>query len=86
MHTKESSHDETNKLHSTEEWYKQMLQAGIFLFKAINGKTKTISELCSNLHIKTPEGRQWRGPGVFMTNFELISHIILVFSVLTLNK
>ena len=30
--------------------------------------------------------RQWRGSGVFIVNFEHISHIVLVFSLLTLNK
>ena len=38
-------------------------------------------EICLKLTIKTPERR-----GVFMFNFEQISHIVLVFSLLTLNK
>ena len=42
--------------------------------------------MCSELTIKTPERRQWRRSGVFIVNFELISHFFLVFIFLTLNK
>ena len=38
------------------------------------------------LTIKTPERRQWRRYGVFIVNVEQISHIVLVFPLLTLNK
>ena len=37
------------------------------------------------LTIKTPERRQWRRSSVFIVNFELISHLDLVFLLLTLN-
>ena len=30
--------------------------------------------------------RQWRGPGVFIVNFEQISNIALVFPLMSLNK
>ena len=40
---------------------------------------------CSKLTIKAPERRQWRGSGVFIVNFEHISHLVLVFLLLTLN-
>ena len=43
-------------------------------------------EICSKLTIKTPERRQSRRSGAFIVNFELISHIVLVFLLLTLNK
>ena len=43
------------------------------------------SEICSKL-IKTPERRQWRRSGVFIVNFEQISHLVLVFLLLTLNS
>ena len=36
-------------------------------------------------NIKTPEQRQWRSSGVFTVNFERISHLVLVFLLLTLN-
>ena len=38
------------------------------------------------LTIKTPERRHWCGSGVFIVNFEHISHIAMVFSWLTSNK
>ena len=45
-------------------------------------------EICSKLTIKTPErhaSSQWRRSGVFIVNFEHISHVVLVFLLLTLN-
>ena len=39
-----------------------------------------------NSYIKTPERGQWRRSGVFNVNFEYISHLVLVFLLLTLNK
>ena len=50
-----------------------------------NRNTRTRCELCSKLTIKTPERRQWRRSGVFIVNFEHISHLVLVFLLLTLN-
>ena len=43
-------------------------------------------EICSKLTIKTPEQRQWRRSGVFIVNFEHISHLVLVFLLLTLSR
>ena len=64
--------------------------AGICLLKVNNGNTRTMFEICSKLTIKTPEKyqlpRQWRLSGVFIVNFKHISHIVLVFPLLTLNK
>ena len=37
------------------------------------------------LTMKAPERRQWRCSGVFIVNFEHISHLVLVFLLLTLN-
>ena len=42
-------------------------------------------EICSKLTVKTPEQCHWRRSGVFIANFEQISHIALVFPILTLN-
>ena len=39
----------------------------------------------SKLTIKTPERRQWRRSGVFIVNFEHVSHLTLAFLSLTLN-
>ena len=62
---------------------------GIYLLKVNNRNTRTRCEICSKLTIKTPERRQWRRSGwrrsgVFIVNFEHISHLIL-FLLLTLN-
>ena len=48
-----------------------------------NGNTKTMTEICSKLTIKTLERRR---SGVFVVNFERISYIALAFPSLTLNK
>ena len=40
-------------------------------------------EMFSKLAIKTPERRQWCRSGVFIVNFEHISHHALVFLLLT---
>ena len=57
--------------------------AGIYLLKVNNRDTRTRCEICSKLTIKTPERRQWRRSGVFNFNLERISHLILVFLLLT---
>ena len=59
---------------------------GIYLFKVNNKSTRTKCEICSKLTIKTPERRQWRRSGVLFVNFEHISHLALVFLLLTLNS
>ena len=60
--------------------------AGIYLFKVNNRNTRTKCEICSKLTINTPERRQWRRSGVFIVNFEHISHLVLVFLLLTLSR
>ena len=58
----------------------------IYLFKVNNSNIRKRCEICSKLTIKTPERRQCRRSGVFIFNFERISHLFLVFLLLTLNK
>ena len=69
---------------------------GIYLFKVNKRNTITRCEICSKLTIKTPERRQsrrsgvfsvnfGRRSGVFIVNFEHISHLVIVFLLLTLN-
>ena len=58
---------------------------GIYLLKVNNRNTRTRCEICSKLTIKTPERRHWRRSGVFIVNFEHISHLVPVFLLLTLN-
>ena len=62
-----------------------LFPAGIYLLKVTNRNTRTRCEICSKLTMKTPERRQWRRSGVFIANFEHISHLVLVFLLLTLN-
>ena len=54
-----------------------------YLFKVNNGDTRTICEIWSVKTLKTPELRQWRCFVVLIVNFEHISHIVLVFPLLT---
>ena len=60
-------------------------QKNICLFIVNIWTTRKMCEFCSELTIKAPEQRQWRPSGVFIVNFEHISHIVLVFPFLTLN-
>ena len=56
---------------------------GIYLLKVNNRNTRTWCEICSELTTKMPKrGR----PGVFIVNFEHISHLVLVFLLLTLKN
>ena len=57
----------------------------IYMFKVNNRNTRTKCEMSSMLTIKTQKRRQWRRSDVFVVNFEHISHLILVFLLLTLN-
>ena len=68
------------------EYYYKSNPVGIYLLKVNNRNTSTRCEICSKLTINTPERRQWRRSGVFIVNFEHISHLVLVFLLLTLNK
>ena len=58
--------------------------AGNYLLKFNNRNTRTKCEICSKLTIKIPERRQRRS-GIFIVNLEHISHLVLVFLLLTLN-
>ena len=61
-------------------------QSAITCFKVNNRNSRTICEICSKLTMKTQERCHWRRSGVFIVNFEHISHLILVFLLLTLSK
>ena len=63
--------------------YFRLFAAGIYLVQVNNDNTRTMCEICSNLTIKSPERRYWRRSGVFNINFQQISHIILLLSLLT---
>ena len=53
--------------------------SGNYMFKFINRNTRTRCEICSKLTIKIPDG-------IFTVNFEHISHLVLVFLLLTLSR
>ena len=50
-----------------------------YTLKVRYGNTIKRCEICSKLTTKTLERRQWRRSGVFIVNFEHISHLFLVF-------
>ena len=56
--------------------------AAIYLLKVNNINSRTRCEICSKLTIKTAERRS----GVFIVNYEHISHLVLAFLLLTFNK
>ena len=59
--------------------------ACIYLLKVSNKNNKKMRKTCSKLTIKAPWWHQWRRFDVLIVNFEQIYHIVLVFSLLTLN-
>ena len=62
-----------------------LLPVGIYLLKVNSINTRTRCEICSNITTMTSEPRHWRRPGVSIVNLEYISHLVLVFLLLTLN-
>ena len=54
---------------------------GIYLFKVNDESTTAMYKICSKLTIKTSQGRHEHRPGVFIVNFEKISHCSGVFMV-----
>ena len=56
------------------------------LFEVNSINIRNRCEISSKLTIKTPKRRHWLCSGVFIVNFEHISHLLLVFLLLTLNK
>ena len=55
----------------------------IYLFKVNNRNTRKRCKICLKLTIKTSKRRQ---TGVFIVNFEHVSHLSLAFLLLTWNK
>ena len=56
--------------------------AGNYMFKVNKRNTRTRCEISSKLAINAPRRRS----GVFIVNFEHISHLALVFLLLTLSR
>ena len=59
--------------------FREYIQVNTYLFKVDNRTSRKRREVSSKLIIKIPERRQWRRFGVFIVNFEHISHLILAF-------
>ena len=66
--------------------YENMNPAGTYLLKFNDRNIKAKFETCSKLTKTTSKWRQWCHSSVFIVNFEFISHIVLVFLLLTLGK
>ena len=47
---------------------------------------KGVKSIKAELTIKTPERRQWRCFGVSIVSFDQISHLVLVFLLLTFRR
>ena len=60
--------------------------AKIYLFKVNNRNIRKRCGKCSKLTMRTPEWRHWRCSGVFIVNFGHISHLFLMFLLVTLNN
>ena len=70
-----------------QQWYSETFPSWhLYLLKVNNENTRRICENLFKAAIKTPKQRHWRRSGVFDINFEQISYIALMFSILTLNK
>ena len=59
--------------------------ANIYLLKFKEGNTRKRCEICSKLTIKRLERRQCRRSSVFVFNLEYISHLSIMFILLTLS-
>ena len=56
----------------------RLVQAVNYMFKVNNRNTRIRCEVCSKLTIKIPERPHWRLSGIFIVNFEHISHLASV--------
>ena len=60
--------------------------AGNYMFKVNNRNSKTGCEICSRLTIKTPERHHCGRSGVFIVNFDHISHLFVVFLLISFSR
>ena len=63
-----------------------LIPVGNYLFKVKSKNTRIRCETCSKLTIKVPERRPTPFSGIFIINFEHISHLCLLFLALTLSR
>ena len=62
---------------------KERNPAGSYMLKVNNRNTRTLHKICSKLAIETLERCHWCHSGAFIVNSEHISHLDLVFLLLT---
>ena len=75
------------KIHNNNRYYLVGFYVFVlYLFKLTDEKIKAMCEICSKLPIKKSERCQQPWSGVFIVNLEQISHIVLMFSLLTLTS
>ena len=60
--------------------------AGNYMFKVNNRNSKTGCEICSRLTIKTPERHHCGRSGFFIVNFDHISHLFVVFLLISFSR
>ena len=60
--------------------------AGNYMFKVNNRNSKTGCEIYSRLTIKTPERHHCGRSGVFIVNFDHISHLFVVFLLISFSR
>ena len=62
-----------------KRFFPEQIPVNTYLFKGSHRNTKKRYGIYSKLTIKTPEQHNWHRSGVFIVNFEYISHHFLVF-------
>ena len=60
----------------------ELVPADNYMFK-FNNRNRTKCQICLKLTIKEPKRRQWHRSGAFVVNFEHITHLVLMFLLLT---
>ena len=74
------------KLRSCKTIMKITYPTGACFFEINNINTRKRWKICSKLTLKTPRQHPWRRSCLFVVNVDQISHMVLVFLLLTLNK
>ena len=69
-----------NRVLSVSKNVLRLITQLIFVYR----NTRKRCETCSKFTIKTTETRQWHRSGIFIFNFEHVSHLFVVFLLLTL--
>ena len=67
-------------------WCAELHLVANYMFKVNYRNTRTRCEIWSKLTIKTPERHHWRRSGIFIVNFEHISHLFLVFLIVNFKQ